>query len=123
MSSSYRIYADALDENFLASLKTLYKGRELEITVEAEQDETERILANPALKAKLDDALRSVEEGNVIHLELTTVEEFQEFVRSGGKDSSSSSAMAESASAELKPETSEVQNKQPKQKPQIPQAV
>ena len=64
MSSTYHIQADALDENFLASLKALYKGRVLEISVEVEPDETERILSNPTLKAKLDNALAEVEAGN-----------------------------------------------------------
>jgi N-acyl-D-aspartate/D-glutamate deacylase len=64
MSSTYHIHADELDENFLASLKALYKGRVLEISVEAEADETERITSNPATKARLDAALAHVESGN-----------------------------------------------------------
>jgi hypothetical protein len=66
MSSTYHIHADLLDENFLASLKTLYKGRTLEITVEAEQDETERILANPALLSLLQQAVQDLAAGKGI---------------------------------------------------------
>lgn len=83
MSSTYRIHADALDENFLASLKTLYKGRTIDISVEAEQDETERIYANPALKAKLDAALQNIEAGHVIEFSAEGFEKYAEAMLSG----------------------------------------
>ncbi len=83
MSSTYRIHADALDENFLESLKTLYKGRTIDISVEAEQDETERIYANPALKAKLDAALQSIEAGDIIEFSAEGFEKYAEAMLSG----------------------------------------
>jgi murein endopeptidase len=82
MSSTYHLHTDALDADFLASVKTLYKNRNLTITVEAEMDETDRILANPAMKAKLDAAL--ADDENLVELNLSTFEDFQASVRSGG---------------------------------------
>ena len=84
MSSTYYIHADALDANFLASLKTLYKNRALTITVEPELDETDRILGNPAMKARLDAALAGNTTENLLHVPLDNFEDFEEFVRSGG---------------------------------------
>jgi hypothetical protein len=84
MSSTYHIHADELDENFLASLKALYKGRTLEISVEAEADETERIRSNPYLHAKIEAALRNDNSENLVPLDMTTLEAFEEFIESGG---------------------------------------
>ena len=84
MSSAYHIHADALDADFLASLKTLYKNRTLTITVEPELDETDRILANPVMKATLDAALASSSTEHLLEVPMTSFEEFEEFVRSGG---------------------------------------
>ncbi len=76
MSSTYHIHADALDADFLTSLKTLYRNRNLTIIVEPEQDETERILSNPLMKAKLDAALANIDEGKGI---LFTPEQFEAY--------------------------------------------
>jgi hypothetical protein len=83
MSSTYHIHADLLDENFLASLKMLYKGRAIEITVEAEQDETERIMANPTLAAKLERAIQNIEKGNVITFNFENFQHYSEALQNG----------------------------------------
>ena len=76
MSSTYHIHADALDADFLASLKTLYKNRTLTITVEPELDETDRILPNPVMKATLDAALADYDAGKGV---LFTPEQFEAY--------------------------------------------
>ena len=83
MSSTYHLHTDALDEDFLASVKTLYKNRNLTITIDAEMDETERILANPAMKAKLDAALADVSVGRMFSFTPENFERYSEALQRG----------------------------------------
>jgi antitoxin YefM len=56
----YRTNAEKLDHDFLESLRTMFKGKEIEITV-SEVDETEYLLRSPANRERL---LRAVEDIN-----------------------------------------------------------
>ena len=53
--------ADELDQDFLESLKTLFKNKEIEITV-YERDETEYLLRSPANRQRLLRVVREIEE-------------------------------------------------------------
>ncbi len=74
MSSTYHVHADLLDENFLASLKALYKGRNVEITVEAEPDETEWIVGNVDLMSRIEQATQDINDGKGILMTLEQLE-------------------------------------------------
>lgn len=55
MTVTYEIDADELNENFLESLRSLFKGRRLKLTVEEEQG----VVSNPVMIKKLNEALNS----------------------------------------------------------------
>lgn len=61
MITTYHLSANDLTADFLKSLRTLYKGKTISITVEAEMDETEYLLASPANRKHLEEALKSKE--------------------------------------------------------------
>jgi hypothetical protein len=88
MSSTYRTHVDLLDEDFLTSLKTLYKGRTVEITIEVEQDETERILANPALVSRMEQAVEDIGNGKGIVMPI------EQLFRDAARDHDSHSGQA-----------------------------
>jgi antitoxin YefM len=62
MHTIYQSNANELDESLVESIKTLYKDKEIEITV-AEIDETEYLLRNPENRAQLLRAIERVEAG------------------------------------------------------------
>ena len=59
MESVYRLNANELNEDFLNTLKKLYKGKDLELTVNVQEDETEYLLKS---KANRDLLLKAVKE-------------------------------------------------------------
>lgn len=67
MYTLYKMKADELNEDFLASLRDLFSGKTIEIAVaeagEAEEDETAYLLKNPANRQRLMDAIENVERG------------------------------------------------------------
>jgi antitoxin YefM len=65
MQTIFQMNADELDQNFLESLKTLFKNKEIEITV-SERDETEYLLRSPANRQHLLRAIREIEESRNI---------------------------------------------------------
>ena len=65
MQTIFRMNADELDQNFLESLKTLFKNKEIEITV-SERDETKYLLRSPANRQRLLRAVREIEESRNI---------------------------------------------------------
>lgn len=62
MHTTYQIEADDLDQNFLDSIKTLFKHKKIEIRV-AELDETEYLLHSSANRDHLLGAIEDVEGG------------------------------------------------------------
>ena len=64
MQSTFTLRKDELNMDFLKGLKKMFSGKILNITVSDnktdEQDETEYLLSNPEIKARL---LKSIEEG------------------------------------------------------------
>ncbi|MBX2990682.1 MAG: hypothetical protein KF749_05880 [Bacteroidetes bacterium] len=65
MSSTYRLKASELDDQFLASIKTLYGDKEVEIVV-YEMDETKYLLRSPENKRRLLEAIDDVEHNRNI---------------------------------------------------------
>lgn len=65
MQTIYQINADELDENLLASIKALFKNKEIEITV-SERDETAYLLRSPANREYLLKAIEDVNENKNI---------------------------------------------------------
>ncbi|WP_019865760.1 hypothetical protein [Methylovulum miyakonense] len=74
MYTLYKINADELNENFLASVKAQFQHKNIEIaiceTAETEQDETDYLLGNPANKARLLAALDNVNKGHCVTVDL-----------------------------------------------------
>ena len=60
MITTYRLRADELDEDFIASLRVLFKNKEVEITV-AEVDETSYLLRPDANRRHLLQAVDNIE--------------------------------------------------------------
>ncbi len=70
MYTVYKINADELNENFLASIKAQFQHKDIEIaiceTAQAEQDETDYLLRDPANKARLLEAIDNVKKGGLV---------------------------------------------------------
>ena len=60
MYTIYRTSAEELDQSFLESLKTAFKGKQIEITV-CEADETDYLLRSPANRERLLKAVEDIE--------------------------------------------------------------
>lgn len=74
MYTLYRLNADDLDEGFLQSLKTLFKGQTIEIAVsgaeDASEDETAYLLRDPANRKRLLEALENARRGELVSVVL-----------------------------------------------------
>ena len=73
MQTTFAINTDELDERFLTGVKSLFPHRQVKICVEEEQDETERLLANPRMKAALEKSIAQADAGELVTF---TYEEF-----------------------------------------------
>jgi antitoxin YefM len=60
MELTYRLNANELNEEFLNTIKKLYKGKELEVTVQVKEDETEYLLKSEANRTQLLKAVKDV---------------------------------------------------------------
>ena len=74
MYTLYKVNADELNENFLASLKAQFQHKEIEIaiceTAQTEQDETDYLLRHPINKAHLLEAIDNVNKGECVIVDL-----------------------------------------------------
>lgn len=74
MYTVYKINADELNENFIASIKAQFQHKDIEIaiceTAQAEQDETGYLLRDPANKERLLKAIDNVREGKLVTVHL-----------------------------------------------------
>ena len=60
MVSTYRLKADELTSDFLHAIKSVHRHREIEITIEEVEDETEYLLSSPANRAQLLSAIQDL---------------------------------------------------------------
>ncbi len=63
MYTTYHLQEDELNEDFLQSVKQLFKNKKIAITVEEEMDETEYLMSSSANKEKLHQALEDYRQG------------------------------------------------------------
>lgn len=70
MTTTYHLSANDLSEDFLKSLKSMYKGKTISITVEAEMDETEYLLSSEANRKFLLESMRQAEKGELIKVDI-----------------------------------------------------
>ncbi len=66
MQTTFAINTDELDERFLAGVKTMFPHQHVTICVEKKLDETERLLANPRMKAALEKSIAQADSGEVV---------------------------------------------------------
>ncbi len=62
MELTYRLNASELNEEFLKTIKKLYKGKNLEVTVQVVEDETEYLLKTEINRTQLLKAVKDVEK-------------------------------------------------------------
>ena len=60
MVSTHRLKADELTSDFLHGIKSVYRHREIEITIEEVEDETEYLLSSPANREQLLSAIQDL---------------------------------------------------------------
>jgi antitoxin YefM len=65
MFTTYRLKADELDDNFLKSIKSIFKGKDLEISIQ-EADDTGYLFNSPENKKHIIDAIEDVENNKNI---------------------------------------------------------
>jgi len=68
MTTTFELHADELDANFVKALKTLFKNRNLKITVDAEMDTTEYLLSTEANRKALQESIEQANRGELIHV-------------------------------------------------------
>ncbi|MEZ4866793.1 MAG: hypothetical protein R3C14_36065 [Caldilineaceae bacterium] len=74
MQSVYRLNAEELDYQFLESLKSLFKNKEIEIIV-SEVDETAYLLSTVANRKHLLSAIKNIESGtNLVTVDIDELE-------------------------------------------------
>jgi hypothetical protein len=74
MYTLYKINADELNENFIASIKAQFQHKDIEIaiceTAQTEQDETDYLLRHSANKARLLEAIDNIKNGECVSVNL-----------------------------------------------------
>jgi antitoxin YefM len=79
METVFKLKAKELDISFIDSIKSLFKDREIEISIKPTLDETEYLLNTPANKKQLLEAIKKVKENkNLISF---TGKEFEELTK------------------------------------------
>ena len=70
MYTSFHIKASELDEKFLKSIKTLFKSKDIFITIEEEQDTTEHLLSTASNRKHLKESLAEAKKGKLIKVDV-----------------------------------------------------
>ena len=70
METSFRLNAADLDIRFLEALRQLFTDQNIVINVATEADTTDYLLSDPARKARLMQALKDAETGNLVSVNL-----------------------------------------------------
>jgi antitoxin YefM len=82
MVSSFQINEAELDNNFVRALKSMFKNRNLTLTIEVEEmDTTEYLLSNTANKARLLKAVENAKQrNNLVSIDLEQLKKLSECV-------------------------------------------
>jgi len=79
METIFKLKTKELDMSFIESIKNLFKGKEIEITIKSALNETEYLLSSPANKKMLLEAIEEVKRNkNLIRF---TGKEFEELMQ------------------------------------------
>lgn len=79
METIFKLKATELDRDFIASVKNLFKDREIEISIKPTQDETDYLLHTPANRKQLLDAIKEVKKNkNLVRFTNNEFEEISE---------------------------------------------
>lgn len=70
MVTTYRLSVNELSEEFIKSIKTLYKNKVIDITIETAMDETEYLLQSEENKKMLLESIAQVEKGEVVTVKI-----------------------------------------------------
>ncbi|MCL6100916.1 MAG: hypothetical protein M1292_00265 [Bacteroidetes bacterium] len=70
MTTTYHLSANDLSVDFLKSLKSMYKGKTISITVEPEMDETEYLLSSEANRKMLLESIKQAENGELVKVDI-----------------------------------------------------
>ena len=70
MYTTFHLKASELNENFFKAVKTMFKSRNISITIEEDMDETEYLLASEANRKMLEKSLENVEQGKLIEVDI-----------------------------------------------------
>jgi hypothetical protein len=57
----------------LVAMKAILKALKVDFKIEKRMDETERILANPAMAKRLDESIKQIEEGKGVKVSLDEI--------------------------------------------------
>ena len=68
MVSSFILNTDELNVSFLETIKNLFAGKEIEITVQDAQNDTDYLLKNQANKNHLLQSIASLENNKAFHI-------------------------------------------------------
>ena len=75
MQSTYRLRANELSTDLIRALKNTYHDREIEITINEVQDETEYLLSSPANREHLLTAIDDIRNNrNLVNVSLDSIE-------------------------------------------------
>ena len=82
MNTIYQLHTNELNENFLNSVKSLFKGKKITIAITTEIDETEYLLQSEANRKQLFDSINNIKNkkniitfNNIKELELAVLNE------------------------------------------------
>ena len=79
MELTYRLNANELNEDFINTIKKLYKGKDLEVTVQVKEDETEYLLKSDANRLQLLKAVKDVK--NKKNLRILNMDKLNDLVK------------------------------------------
>lgn len=75
MTTPYKLNAKELSETVIKSIKEAFKGKDIEITVTDNIEETEYLLSTEANKSHLYQALEDIDQGKSILMTLAELKE------------------------------------------------
>ena len=78
MDVTYRLKPEELNDDFFRTLKQLFLGKEVAITVEEIPDETEYLLSNEANRKHLLQAVQDIKHGKNTHT--VSIEEMESMI-------------------------------------------